>query len=119
CLAGRFSLPSSANLFGICRSGGGAFRPMGRRLDDIGAASALPAMGNVGAGFRAAGVAGKIALVYAVALRPMAGHQYVAVDRSMIPKSLSRKRSCSKIYSRVRKNRHAYLHSYAASEQQE
>ncbi len=60
---------------------------MGWRLDDPGAAIALPAMGHLGPRFRARDIAGKIALVYAVALRPMARHEFDAVGpQSMIPK---------------------------------
>jgi hypothetical protein len=60
---------------------------VGRRLDDFGAASALPPFGNVGARFRARDVAGKIALVYAVALRRMAPNEFGAIlAESAIPK---------------------------------
>lgn len=87
-VAGRLSLPPSAELLGICRSGIGTFRPLGRRLDDLGAASTLPAVGHLGPRFRARGVTGKIALVYAVALRPMARNEFGAIlAESMIPKS--------------------------------
>jgi len=46
--------------------------PVSQKLDDLGAVAALSSFRNVGARFRARHVAGKIALVYAVALRPMA-----------------------------------------------
>jgi hypothetical protein len=47
-------------------------------LDDIGAAVALPALGHVRARFRARDVTGKIALVFAVALRPLARDEWEA-----------------------------------------
>jgi hypothetical protein len=72
---------------------------LGRRLDDLGAASTLPAVGHLGPRFRARGVTGKIALVYAVALRPMARNEFGAIlAECMIPKVDTGfpKRSCSK-----------------------
>ena len=85
---------------------------MGRRLDDIGAASALPAMGHVRFGLCTAGVAGKIALVYAVALRTMARDEFDAIRP--FPCRTGRGKT-------VTEDRFgpAYLHWYAASEQQE
>src|SRR5262249_30299366 len=79
CLARGLSLPASSDLFRICRCGARSLRPVGRRLDDTGAAFALPAMGHLRPRSRARCVAGKIALVYAVALREMAGHEFDAV----------------------------------------
>jgi hypothetical protein len=53
-----------------------------------GAAPAPPVMGRLGPRFRARDIAGKIALVYAVALRPMARNEFGAIlAESMIPKS--------------------------------
>ena len=51
------------------------YRPVGRRLDDAGAAAALPALGHARARFRARRVAAKGAVVYAVALRTLARDQ--------------------------------------------
>src|SRR4051812_15550870 len=46
--AGRLQLPPPADLLGLRRRGDCAVRPVGRRLDDAGAAVALPAMGHIG-----------------------------------------------------------------------
>jgi hypothetical protein len=57
--------------------GGFSFSAYGlQRLDDDGAAPALPDMGHLGPRFRARDIAGKIALVYAVALRRMARNKF-------------------------------------------
>jgi hypothetical protein len=48
---------------------------LGRRLDDARSAASLPAVGYVRLGFRVRGVAGKITLVYAVALRTLARNE--------------------------------------------
>ena len=58
----------------LCRRGARPLRAVGRLLDDAGAASSLPAVWHIRARFRAANVAGKFPLVYAVALREMARH---------------------------------------------
>src|SRR5436305_2031335 len=46
--AGRIQLPPSADLLGICGRSDRPLRPVGRRLDDIGAAAAMSAMGHIG-----------------------------------------------------------------------
>jgi hypothetical protein len=64
-----------------------------------GAAPAPPVMGRLGPRFRARDIAGKIALVYAVALRPMARNEFGAIlAECIIPKVDTGfpKRSCSK-----------------------
>ena len=45
---GRLQLPPSADLLGLWRRGDRAIRIVGRRMDDAGAAVALPALGHVG-----------------------------------------------------------------------
>ena len=74
-IAHWISLPSPADLLRIRRRGARSLWPLGRRLDDVGEADALSPIRHVGARFRARSVAGKIALVYAVALRTMARHK--------------------------------------------
>ncbi len=73
--AGRLQLSSSADLFGLWRRGDRAFRTVGRRLDDLGAAVALPALGYLGNRQRAADKTARRAMVSAVAVRPMARRQ--------------------------------------------
>jgi hypothetical protein len=73
--AGRLQLPSSADLFGLWRRSDRAFRPVGRRMDDAGAAIALPALGYLGNRQRAADTTGGRAMVYAVAVRTLARGQ--------------------------------------------
>src|SRR5712691_6912737 len=73
--AHRIALPASADLLGICRRGDRAAWPVGGRLDGARAHPALPPVGNRGARFRSAPTAGWGALVSAVALRSLAGHQ--------------------------------------------
>jgi hypothetical protein len=76
---------SSAPPQSIC---GGFFSADGpRRLDDAGATPALPAMGHLGPRFCVRDIAGKIALVYAVALRRMAPNEFGAIlAQSAMPK---------------------------------
>ena len=52
--AGRLQLPPSADLLGLWRRGDRALRAVGRRMDDAGAAVALPALGHLGDRQRAA-----------------------------------------------------------------
>ena len=52
-----------------------ALRPVGRRLDGARAHPALPPLGDARARFRAGGIAAARALVDAVALRELAGHE--------------------------------------------
>jgi len=103
--------------------GGFSFSPVAGRPDDVGAPIALPAMGHLGPRFRARDIAGKIALVYAVALQPMARNEFGAIlAESMIPKSgyrfsdqiMLKTRSCrtgrGKAFNKDPFG-HAYLHS--------
>src|ERR1700710_2161429 len=73
--AGRIQLPPSADLLGLWRRGHRALRTVGRRLDDAGAAAALPALGHLGHRQRAADQTGRRALVSAMALRALARRQ--------------------------------------------
>src|ERR1700679_3777058 len=73
--AGRLRLPSSADLFGLWRRSDRAFRPVGRRMDDAGAAIALPALGYLGNRQRAADKTPGCAMVFAVAVRTLARGQ--------------------------------------------
>ncbi len=73
--AGRLQLPSFADLFGLWRRGDRAFRAVGRRVDDPGAAATLPALGDLGDRQRAADKTTGRAMVSAVAVRPMARRQ--------------------------------------------
>src|SRR6202022_1541904 len=73
--AGRLQLPSSADLFGLWRRGGRAFRAVGRRVDDPGTAITLPALGYLGDRQRASDKTAGRAMVSAVAVRPMARRQ--------------------------------------------
>src|SRR5205823_13912292 len=73
--AGRLQLQASADLLGVRRRGDRTLRIVGRRLDDAGAAVALPALGNLGHRQRAARCAATRALVFAVALRALARRQ--------------------------------------------
>jgi hypothetical protein len=80
-------------------------------------------MGRLGPRFRARDIAGKIALVYAVALRPMARNEFGAIlAESMIPKSgyrfsdqiMLKTRSCRTGRGKALNKDpfgHAYLHS--------
>src|SRR3954454_11462273 len=69
--AGRFPLPASADLLGVCRRGPRSFWALGRLLDDAGAPAALPAMGHIGHRSRSGSCAAARALVRALALRPL------------------------------------------------
>src|SRR6267143_2397558 len=73
--AGRLQLPSPADLFGLWRRGDRALRAVGRRMDDPGAAVALPALGHVGNRQRAADQTAGRAMVSAVAFRAVARGQ--------------------------------------------
>src|SRR5450631_2908739 len=73
--AGRLQLPSPADLFGLWRRGDRALRSVGRRLDDAGAAAALPALGHSGDRQCAAGKTAGRPVVSAVAIRPLARRQ--------------------------------------------
>jgi hypothetical protein len=73
--AGRLQLPPFADLLGLWRRGDRAFRAVGRRLDDAGAAVTLPAMGHIGNRQRAADKAAGRTMVFAVAVRAMARRQ--------------------------------------------
>ena len=73
--AGRLPLPPPAHLLGLCGRGHRAIRPLGRRMDDIGPAMPLPAVWNRRARCRTGCPARAFALVSALALRALAGHQ--------------------------------------------
>src|SRR6267154_3638923 len=73
--AGRLQLPPSADLLGLRRRGDRAFRTMGRRMDDLGAALTLPTLGHFGNRQCAADKTAGRAMVSAVALRPLARSQ--------------------------------------------
>src|ERR1700687_2358534 len=77
--AGRLQLPSSADLFGLWRRGDRAVRAVGRRMDDLGAAVALPALGYLGDRQRSADTTTGRAMVSAVAVRAMARRQRAVV----------------------------------------
>ena len=89
--AGRLQLPSSADLFGLWRRSDRAFRPLGRRMDDAGAAIALPALGYLWNRQRAADKTPGRAMVYAVAVRTLArGQRAVKHKLSREPEKASR-----------------------------
>src|SRR5947207_7255441 len=75
--AGRLQLQASADLLGVRRRGDRTLRIVGRRLDDAGAAVALPALGNLGHRQRAADETARRPMVSAVALRTMARRQFI------------------------------------------
>src|ERR1700739_1162467 len=80
-LAARWlQLPPSSDLFRLWRRGDRALRALGRRMDDAGAAVAVPPLGHLRYRQRAAGGAARRTLVFAVALRPLARRQ-----RALIP----------------------------------
>ena len=72
---GRISLPPPAHLLRICRTRRCPARPLGRRVDDPGAARALPSMGNRRPRHRGRGGTRPGPLVPAVALRGLARGQ--------------------------------------------
>src|ERR1700736_5630239 len=72
---GRLQLPAFADLLGLWRRGDRALRAVGRRLDDIGAAVALPALRHIRNRQRAPDPSAGRALVSAVAVRAMARRQ--------------------------------------------
>src|SRR3954447_17731160 len=73
--AGGIQLPPPADLFALWRRGDRAFRAVGRRLDDVGTAVTLPALGHFGHRQRARTSARRRALVSAMAVRPLARRQ--------------------------------------------
>ena len=77
--AGRLQLPPFADLFGLRRRGDRAFRPVGRRVDDTGAAIALPALGHPWNRQCAADTTAGRTMVSAVAVREVARRQRTAV----------------------------------------
>jgi hypothetical protein len=88
---GRLQLPSSADLFGLWRRSDRAFRTVGRRMDDAGAAVALPALGYLGYRQRAADKTAWRAMVYAMAVRTLArGQRAVKHKLSREPEKASR-----------------------------
>ena len=74
--AGWLQLPALADLFGLCRRGDRALWAVGRRMDDLGATVALPALGDIRDRQRAAHKTAGCAMVSAVAIWPMARRQY-------------------------------------------
>jgi hypothetical protein len=89
--AGRLQLPSSADLLGLWRRSDRALRPVGRRMDDAGAAIALSALGDLGYRQRTADKACGRALVSAVAVRALArGQRAVNLELSREPEKASR-----------------------------
>ncbi len=81
--AGRLQLPPSADLFGLWRRSDRAFRTVGRRMDDAGAAVALPALGHLGDRQCAADNTAGRAMVSAVAVRTLARRQRAAEAASL------------------------------------
>src|ERR1700731_4762807 len=73
--AGGLQLPGSADLLGLWRRGDRALWAVGRRMDDAGAAVALPPLGYLGDRQCAADQTAGRAVVQAVAVRPMARRQ--------------------------------------------
>ena len=73
--AGRLQLPAPADLLGLWRRGDRTVRTVGRRLDDAGAAVALPSFGHIRHRQRAARHAAGRAMVSAVAIRTLARRQ--------------------------------------------
>jgi hypothetical protein len=73
--AGWLQLPALADLLGLCRRGDRALWAVGRRMDDLGATAALPALGYIGDRHRAPHKTAGRAMVSAVAIRPMARRQ--------------------------------------------
>src|SRR4051794_4455991 len=74
--AGRVQLPAPAYLLGVCRRSHCALRFMGRRMDDIGAAVALSAMGHIRGRQCPRDKPAGCTVVSAVAVRKMAGRQW-------------------------------------------
>src|SRR5262249_49324842 len=77
----RLRVPAPADLLALCGGGDRALRSMGRWLDGAGAFAALSAVRNLGPRFRARTPVPAGALVSALALRTMAGHQCTARRR--------------------------------------
>src|SRR6185312_13868085 len=77
-------MPAPADLLALCRGSHRALRPVGRRLDDFGAAVALPAVRDLWPRFRARSPVADRALVPALALRALAGNK-CALRGCLIP----------------------------------
>src|SRR5438876_11043581 len=73
--SGWLQLSALADLLGLCRRGDRTVWAVGRRVDDLGATAALPALGYIGDRHRAPHKAAGRAMVSAVAIRPMARRQ--------------------------------------------
>lgn len=69
----RIQLPTSADMLGLRRRGDRAFRSLGRRMDDARALAALPTLGDFRNRQRAADKTIRCTLVFAVAVRALAG----------------------------------------------
>jgi len=76
--AARPTLPASADLLRLRRWGPWPFRPMGWRMDGNRTHPTLPSLGNVGSGFRPRSSSWESALVFAMALWPLARRQWNA-----------------------------------------
>src|SRR5918992_464187 len=74
-------LPASAGVLGLCRGGFWSIRTLGRRVDDLGACAALPALGDIGPRFCPPRAASRCAMVAALALRHLARDQCRAARR--------------------------------------
>src|SRR5207302_9463568 len=73
--ARRLQLPSPSDLLGLRRRGHRTLRAVGRRMDDAGAAVALPTFRHLGHRQRTDGNAARRAMVPALALRTLARRQ--------------------------------------------
>src|SRR5439155_1911924 len=80
--SGWLQLSALADLLGLCRRGDRAVWAVGRRMDDLGATAALPALGYIGDRHRAHHKAAGRAMVSAVAIRPMARRQCALKKRN-------------------------------------
>src|SRR3954453_8910455 len=73
--ADRLQLPPPVDLLGVRRRSNRAFRVVGWRMDDAGAAVALPALGQFGNRQGNVHEAARLAMVSAMAIRAMARRQ--------------------------------------------
>ncbi len=71
----RISLPARADMLGLRGRSDWNFRTLGRRMDDPGAAAALPALGNIRDRQCSGSAAAAWAVVHAMALRSLARRQ--------------------------------------------
>src|SRR5689334_1638852 len=73
--AGRLQLPPPADLLGLCGRSHRPLRPVGRRMDDAGAAAPLPSLRHLRNRQRPRGAPAGRTMVRALALRPLARRQ--------------------------------------------